>query len=222
MYRTDKKEPTVRISARASWCASRITRKYYIYVRGATWGGQDVGGRGRGRSARERNEEEEREVRRARGRRRRRRTRRSTCDLRERGSHSNAPTRKISKIVPADWLPADPTRRNPRWTTVRSDMSENRPIGSALVSSPGLLGPLTGQPRWSHSPIRDRDRVNPVGTGRGGKDTYGGYCSSNVTFPTGSRSRVARKEKDIFKAAAQDVSLSRYFLRVSQHAAALR
>lgn len=51
---------------------------------------------------RERNEEEEREARRARERRRRRRTRRSTCDLRERGSHSNAPTRKISKIVPAD------------------------------------------------------------------------------------------------------------------------
>jgi len=69
---------------------------------------------------------------------------------------SDAPLRKICRIVPADWLQADPTRQS---------LSDEGPcrcvwepadtIGSGLVSSLSLLGLLTGQPRWSRSPISD-------------------------------------------------------------------
>lgn len=117
---------------------------------------------------------------------------------------------EICRIVPADWLPDTIHVKR----TLRSDMSESWPIGSGPVSSRGLLGPLTGQPRRSRSPIRDRDHVNPDGK------RWKGHLRRMllVTFPVGSSNR----EKKTFSRPLQDVrSFPRYFPRVSHRAAIL-
>jgi len=191
-YITDKKL-TVRISGRASWCASRITRKYYIYVRGATWGGQDVRGRGRSRDEREREREREKWTgggrRSARSRRMRRRTRRSTCDLCERRYRSDAPMRKICRICRPGWLTTgqlDQTLSSSDedryvWETGRYDWPR-----SGLLSGPSRSanGTATAKP-FTHKRSRS--------CRRGGNDTYGGYCSSNVTFPVVNSRRREKK-----------------------------
>lgn len=133
-----REKPTVRISARASWRASRFTRKYYVYrsrskPRRTACGRREARGKEAAREEereggreKERSNEEERE---AEEKEENKRTRRSTCDLREREKPRIPPERTDKEDLEPDWMLIDPVGRSfADHTTIRSDVFGNEPI----------------------------------------------------------------------------------------------